>query len=231
VQQSGKLIVFEGIEGCGKTTQLKYLHDWLTRSTILQDLKTRCALAGVIATREPGGTPLGKSIRQLLLHEITDAPMDARTELLLYAADRAQHVAEGIVPALKAGYLVLCDRYIASTVAYQGYGRQLDLALIEQLNAIATQGLVSDLTIWLRLDAEQGLARLQQRGQADRIERTGLAFHQRVQAGFEALAQTSPTPFVGFDGTLSEVSLAAKIQDLLTHYLHQWYPLQPPHPI
>jgi dTMP kinase len=227
MQQSGRLIVFEGIEGCGKTTQIHHLYHWLKTSAVMQALQDAHGLAGVVATREPGGTALGQSIRQLLLHEMTDAPMESRTELLLYAADRAQHVAESIVPALKAGYLVLCDRYTASTVAYQGYGRQLDLALIEQLNTIATQGLVSDLTIWLRLEAEVGLARLQQRAQADRIERTGLAFHQRVQAGFEALAQTSPTPFIGFDGTLSEASLAAKIQDLMTQYLHQWYPLLP----
>jgi dTMP kinase len=122
-------------------------------------------------------------LRRLLLHQETGWRLASRTELLLYAADRAQHVEECIKPALAAGCWVLCDRFVDSTIAYQGYGRGLDLALIEQLNHIATGGLVADLTLWLKLDAATGLARTRQRGQADRMEATEVAFHQRVQTG------------------------------------------------
>ncbi|NEP18483.1 MAG: dTMP kinase [Leptolyngbya sp. SIO4C1] len=225
----GKLIVFEGVEGCGKTTQLTHLCTWLQESDLLNQLRSRCGIQGVLATREPGGTQLGQALRQLLLLPPGEISLADRAELLLYAADRAQHVEETIRPALAAGYLVICDRYTASTVAYQGYGRQLDLQLIETLNQIATGGLQSDLTLWLRLEAAAGLARLPKRGQIDRIERSGLAFHQRVQQGFEMLAQQQAECFIAVDGSENESAIAAKIRTLVSQTLQQWYllPSQP----
>ncbi len=189
----GKLIVFEGGEGCGKTTQVQRLFSWLNQSEDFQLLQTQNRTAGVRITREPGGTGVGKKIRHLLLQqsEPTEVPILSKAELLLYAADRAQHVEEVLRPWVEAGYWVLCDRYTDSTVAYQGYGRQLDLSLIGQLNKIATGGLKSDLTLWLNVSSDVGLARMRQRGDADRIEQASQDFHQRVNSGFAALAADS----------------------------------------
>jgi dTMP kinase len=149
--------------------------------------------------------------------------MDSRAELLLYAADRTQHVEEVIKPALAQGCWVLCDRFIDSTVAYQGYGRGLDLALIDELNQVATGGLVPDLTLWLKLDAATGLARTRQRGAADRIEQADLAFHRRVQQGFEALAAQHPERIVAIDATGSVDAVAAEIFAVVERYWQQWY--------
>lgn len=193
------LIAFEGIEGCGKSTQIERVAAWLQG-------RIRCP---VLVTREPGGTPLGSQLRQLLLH--SPGPVDPRAELLLYAADRAQHVDQVIKPALDQGYWVLCDRFTDSTLAYQGYGRGLGLALIRQLNTIATAGLVPDLTIWLRLDAATGLARAKQRSQGDRIEQAELAFHQRVQAGFEAIAQQYPEGRLVVDASMDADTITSAI--------------------
>jgi dTMP kinase len=179
--QRGKLIVFEGGEGCGKTTQLSLIADWLGQSPHIARF-TQC-----LTTREPGGTDLCQGIRQILLTP-QEETMTSTTELLLYAADRAQHVESCLRPALEAGALVLCDRYTDSTVAYQGYGRGLDLGLIDQLNGIATGGLKSDLTLWLDLDVEVGLGRAKERGKRDRIEEADITFHRRLRQGFAALA-------------------------------------------
>ncbi|PSN15271.1 dTMP kinase [filamentous cyanobacterium CCT1] len=219
----GKLLVFEGVEGCGKSTQLQILHAALLQNVDLQRLQQRGLIPQLLATREPGGTELGLGLRQLLLGDCGGAAMASRAELLLYAADRAQHVEEVIRPALAAGSWVLCDRYIDSTVAYQGYGRGLDLALIEQLNQVATGGLVPDLTLWLRLDAETGLARTRQRGSADRMEQAELAFHQRVQGGFERLAQQHSERIVAIDAMADIDAVAREIFAVVEGYLQQWY--------
>ncbi len=186
-------ITLEGGEGAGKTT-------------LAHRLKTLAEAAGygVCLTRQPGGTALGQSIRQLLL---AGAEMAATTELLLYAADRAEHVAQVIRPALAAGQLVICDRYTDSTVAYQGYGRGLDLALIQHLNQVATGGLRPDCTLWLDLPVAVGLGRL---GQArDRLERTDISFHERLYAGFATLAQQEPSRISRLDATQTPEALAA----------------------
>ncbi|WOD41275.1 dTMP kinase [Nodosilinea sp. E11] len=219
----GKLVVFEGVEGCGKSTQLKGLHAALQASDRLRQLQRQGVVPALLTTREPGGTELGLGLRQLLLGYQGTAPMASRAELLLYAADRAQHVEEVIKPALAQGCWVLCDRYIDSTVAYQGYGRGLDLALIDQLNAVATGGLVPDLTLWLKLDAATGLARTQQRGAADRMEQADLAFHQRVQRGFETLATQHPDRIVAIDAAAPVEAVAADIFAVVEGYLQQWY--------
>ena len=177
----GRFLVLEGIDGCGKSTQLERLRQWLPGSGLLP------AGRALVVTREPGGTPLGQALRQLLLHPPGEAAPVSRAELLLYAADRAQHVEQTIRPALAAGHWVLSDRFSGSTAAYQGYGRGLPLDLIEQLEQVATGGLQPDLTLWLDLPLAE--SRRRRGGRAhDRIESAGDAFLAAVAGGFSALA-------------------------------------------
>ena len=178
----GRFLVLEGIDGCGKTTQIEALKQWLPSSGLMPEG------AQLLVTREPGGTALGQALRQLLLHPPGDAAPESTAELLLYAADRAQHVQQRIAPALEAGHWVLSDRFVGSTAAYQGYGRGLSLALIEQLAGIATAGLEPDLTALLEIPLAESLRRRGHRP-ADRIEASGEAFLARVCAGFTAMAQ------------------------------------------
>ncbi|MBC7968522.1 MAG: dTMP kinase [Verrucomicrobia bacterium] len=224
----GKLIVFEGVEGCGKTTQLQRSQQWLVDSGWQSLLQAKGYVQQIITTREPGGTELGSKVRQLLLEEPTAEMMQSRTELLLYAADRAQHVDGYLTPHLSQGALILCDRYTDSTIAYQGYGRGIDLSLITQLNDIATSGLQSDLTLWLDLDAATGLTRTRQRGSIDRIEQADLSFHQRVQQGFTALVQCHPQRITRIDATLTETEVAEQIQAALGQRFAQWYGTERP---
>ncbi len=224
----GKLIVFEGGEGCGKTTQLQRTQTWLTQQHPMtfgrsKTIDPTAPPLPLLVTREPGGTPLCSQIRQVLLTP-RDEVMDPRTELLLYAADRTQHVEQCLKPALIRGDLVLCDRYTDSTVAYQGYGRGLDRALIDQLNAIATGGLQPDLTLWLDLDVEIGLARAQSRGTRDRIEQSDLSFHQAVRQGFAALAQDYPDRFVRIDASGEIDTVSQQIQAAIGHFFRSNQP-------
>ena len=213
----GRLIVLEGIEGSGKTTQIQRLYQWLQA---LLGHRFGDAAPPLYLTRQPGGTATGQSIRQLLLAS-DGADLGSTTELLLYAADRAQHVEQLLRPKLAAGGLVLCDRYTDSTVAYQGYGRGLSLELIHQLNQIATGGLTSDLTLWLQLDVATGLERMRARGRIDRIEQAGLAFHQRVHQWFAA--QVHRENFVTVDGSGSQSAVAERMQTAVLDYLERWY--------
>ena len=222
----GKLIVFEGIEGCGKTTQLRRSQQWLIDSGWQALLHTKGCLQNLVTTREPGGTALGLQVRQLLLEPSTPEAMQSRAELLLYAADRAQHVEGYLKPQLHQGALILCDRYTDSTIAYQGYGRGIDLNLIAQLNDIATDGLESDLTLWLDLDAATGLARTRQRGTIDRIEQADLSFHQRVQQGFTELAKRYPQRITRIDASQTEANVAEQIQQVLSQHFAKWYGLE-----
>ena len=190
----GLFITFEGGEGSGKTTQLKALLTHL-----------RAEGRDVVETRDPGGTPIGKQIRSLLLNP-ANGGMAVVTELFLYEASRAQLVREVIRPALAVGRIVLCDRFADSTVAYQGHGRGLDLGLIARLNALAADGLRPDLTVLLDLDPEAGLARVGQRltppaERHDRIEGEVLGFHQRVRAGYLAIAAAEPDRVVRLDAS------------------------------
>jgi len=186
-------ITFEGGEGSGKTTQIKLLEAALL-SRGLQ----------VLATREPGGTETGKEIRRILLDEKNShlAPM---TELLLYAADRAQHVAELLRPALGQGKIALCDRFTDATVAYQGFGRALDMKLIRNLNELGSQGLTPDLTFLLDLPVAIGLkrakARLEATGKSEgRFEAEAEAFHEKVRQAYLQLAKAEPRRFVVLQG-------------------------------
>ncbi len=219
-QRRGKLIVFEGGEGCGKTTQLARIETWLEGSGWWWQLQ-QAGYRDRTTTREPGGGELCSQIRQLLLTP-QDEAMTAKTELLLYAADRAQHVEGCLEPALKAGSLVLCDRYTDSTVAYQGYGRGLDLRLIDQLNTIATGGLRSDLTLWLDLEVEVGLGRALGRGKRDRIEEADLTFHHRVRQGFSALAAREGERVVRIDASLDLDGVTGAIVAVLEARFGEW---------
>ena len=177
----GRFVVLEGVDGCGKTTQLQALRQWLPSSGLMAP-GTR-----LVVSREPGGTALGQALRELLLHPPQGVQPLSRAELLLYAADRAQHVEALLLPALEAGDWVLCDRFTGSTAAYQGYGRGLPLALIDTLETLATGGLQADLTLWLDVSLAESRRRRSGRP-ADRIEAAGEAFLARVAAGFATLA-------------------------------------------
>jgi dTMP kinase len=183
-------VTFEGIEGSGKSTHLRHL------ATHLRTLGHP-----VVATREPGGTPAGTAIRRLLLD--TDAvPLTALAELFLYCADRAQHVEEVIRPGLAAGRVVLCDRFSESTLAYQGYGRGIDLEAVRSLDARARNGVTPTLTFLLDCPVAEGLARVRKRsGTQDRFEREVVAFHERVRDGFRTLAAAEPARFCVIDST------------------------------
>ncbi len=174
----GLFITFEGGEGCGKSTHIRMLAEWLREQG-----------REVLQVREPGGTAAGERIREILLDPKSE--LDPVAELLLYEAARAQIVAEVIKPALAGGQIVLCDRFVDSTVAYQGYGRGLSVEEINRLNASACQGTMPHATILLVDDPGRALKRATKRG-ADRIEQAGLEFHQRVREGFEALAAANP---------------------------------------
>jgi len=201
--ERGRFLVLEGIDGCGKTTQLERLGSWLPASGLMP------AGARLVLTREPGGTVLGQALRQLLLHPPGEAAPAPMAELLLYAADRAQHVQQCIQPALRAGHWVLSDRFVGSTAAYQGYGRGHDLELIDQLAAMATAGLEPDLTLLLELPLAESLRRRGHRP-ADRIEASGEAFLARVAAGFSALAQERG--WCRLDASESPEAVSASIQ-------------------
>ncbi len=176
---TGIFITLEGPEGAGKTTQQAALAEWLGGLGL-----------DVVQTREPGAGELGRQIRALLLEQ-REAAVSPMAEALLMAADRAQHVEELVRPALAKGKLVLCDRYIDSHIAYQGYGRGLDVDFLRVLNEQAA-GLAPDLTLLLLVPPEVGLQRAGGRGQADRMEAETLAFHQRVTAGYAAIAAAEP---------------------------------------
>lgn len=211
----GKLIVLEGVEGAGKTTQIALLKDWLEKNLHYPS-------DDIICTREPGGTELGQQIRSLLLTADLQEPIAPLAELLLYAGDRAQHIVNFIKPALEVGKIVICDRFTDSTIAYQGYGRNLDLTLINQLNQIATQGLTSDLTLWLDIDVELGLTRTQKRGKADRMEQADISFHQRVRNGFQQLAKQYPARILKIDADQSVEQVRSQIMVIMETKLLEW---------
>jgi dTMP kinase len=203
---SGKFIVFEGVEGSGKTTQIELTAAWLQTQIDLD--------RSVLITREPGGTEIGTKIRQILLDN-PDECISYRTELLLYAADRAQHVEAKIKPRLELGDIVLCDRFTDSTIAYQGYGRGFDRDEIDRVNQLASGGLQSELTFWLDLDVTIGLERVLLRGKPDRMERATLDFHQRVRQGYQELANVYPDRIVRIDANRSPATIQTEIQSRL----------------
>jgi dTMP kinase len=194
-------IVFEGIEGAGKTTQAKLLYDYL----ITQGHKA-------VLTREPGGTSLGKKIREILLSD-TDEIFPSKAELFLYEADRNIHVHNIIKPSLENGITVICDRYIYSTLAYQGYARGLDINLIKNLNDIATDGVYPDIVFLIDIPVELSLKRLG--NSKDRIEKESLEFHKKLREGFLKIAQENKDRFFVIDGTKSQDEIFRKVIEVL----------------
>jgi len=190
-----RFITFDGIEGCGKTTQIRLAEVWLREHGV-----------PVLATAEPGGTPLGRKIREILLNRGSWA-IGAEAELLLFAAARAQHVREAILPALEKGEWVLCDRFADATLAYQGFGRGLDAGFIRILNAFSGQGLEPERTLLFDLPVEVGLARAKKRASGlmpevaeDRFEQEERAFHGRIREGYLTFAAAEPERFRIIDG-------------------------------
>lgn len=184
-ERQGFFITFEGPEGAGKSSQIRMLAEALTASG-----------REVVTTREPGGTPLAEEIREVVKTHHLGEPVHPVTELLLMEAARSQHVSEVILPALRAGKIVLCDRFFDSTTAYQGGGRGLDREAVEMLNSFAALSVVPDLTILMDLPPEHGFARASRRvetqGEYDRFEAEDLAFHRRVRDAFLAIAAKFP---------------------------------------
>ena len=207
---TGRFIVLDGIDGCGKSTQIRHLAQWLPASGLMP------STARLICTREPGGTPLGQSIRELLLDTGADQVPSVTAELLLYAADRAQHVDTVIRPALLRGDWVLSDRFAGSTLAYQGYGRGLDRQLIKRLESIASTGLEPDLTAWLRVPVEVSLQR-RHGEKEDRIEAEGRAFLHRVSDGFAVLAEQRN--WYQIDAQLPVSKLSQELEQILRETL------------
>ncbi|MBC8017772.1 MAG: dTMP kinase [Verrucomicrobia bacterium] len=206
----GFFITFEGVEGCGKTTQSRKLAERLTT-----------AGCHVILTREPGGCPIADKIRSILL-DADNQGMVPLTELLLYAAARAQHVADVIIPALESGAVVLCDRFTDATVAYQHNGRGIQRGTIDVLNTLACQSVRPDLTVLMDCDVAIGLARAKSRIEAasgpreERFELENLSFHQRVRDGYLQLAATESGRFLTINagGTIDEIFEAIATQVL-----------------
>ncbi len=203
-------VTFEGIEGSGKSTALKALAEAL-----------RAGGERVFVTREPGGCDLGLALRALLL-DARKGPLSPRAELFLFLADRAQHVAHAIRPALEAGEIVLCDRFTDSTLAYQGDARGIDMAELRRLNAMATEGLAPDLTLLFDLPVETGLARAARRNRAEgtiesegRFDAEKTAFHQKVRDGYLRLAAGEPARFVIIDASAPADAVARQCRKAL----------------
>lgn len=199
-------IVFEGLDGSGKSSLLKALEAVLTERSI-----------SFHRTREPGGTPLGEDLREIILRRTTGAP-GPRTELLLYEASRAQHVDEVIAPKLKRGLWVLCDRFTASSIAFQAGGRAIQIADVEWLNRFATGGIEPDLTVLLDLETTEAKLRIENRlaqtgDQADRMESEASAFHERVRRAFLLEAEKAPQKWLVLNATRTPGEL---LTDLLT---------------
>jgi dTMP kinase len=193
-------ITIEGPDGGGKTTQVRLLYDAL-----------KAAGVDVLLTREPGGTSIGDQIRAVL-HDVDNKEMDPAAEILLYSASRAQLVAQVIRPALATGRVVLCDRYADSTMAYQGYGRQLDLDVLRTITRFATGGLAPDLTLLLDLPVEAGLARRKTGGDEwNRMDQQTLEFHRRTRDGYLQLAAAEPERWVRIDADAPEELVAGKV--------------------
>ncbi len=196
----GIFISMEGPDGSGKTTQI----------TLLQKHLEQCGYDEVVITREPGGTAISEAVRGIILNRAY-AEMDDHTEAMLYAAARAQLVAEVIKPALESGKAVISDRFVDSSVVYQGMARGLGVQNIYDLNAFALQGVMPDLTIHLDLQAEVGLSRAKNRAELDRMEAESLAFHKKVAQGYRELAKLAPDRIYTIDAARSIEDIHALI--------------------
>lgn len=213
IKKKSGFIALEGVNGAGKTTVKKHIVSRLTETKL-----------DYIETFEPGDTPVGKSIREILLGKNRDI-QNSQCELFLFAADRAEHVERVIKPAISANKIVVCDRYSYSTLAFQGYGRGLDKAIINQLNQIATAGLYPELVILLDLDPEIGLARNKKSSgpdnsfSVDALEKEEIEFHKKIRQGFLEIAFESKETFVKIDTSKSKEQVLSEIDLILKKYL------------
>lgn len=205
--QRGKFLTIEGTEGVGKSTNLAFVRNWLSRRGI-----------EVIVTREPGGTPLAEEIRSLLLSK-RDEAVDETAELLLVFAARAQHLAQVIIPALARGAWVLSDRFTDATYAYQGGGRGLSKSTIAQLEQLVQGDLRPDLTLILDIEVELGLNRARQRGELDRFESEAIVFFERVRAAYRQRAEMAPERYALIDAGKTLEAVQREIDQVLTRLL------------
>jgi len=197
----GCFIVFEGPDGSGKSTVSQAVYD-----------KLKAEDWAVVLTREPGGSRIAEEIRRLIL-DPQNIEMDARTEALLYAASRRQHLVEKILPAVQAGKIVICDRFVDSSLAYQAYGREIGLQAVIDINEFAIEGYYPDLTIFLNIDAETGLKRLANRKDLDRLDQESLQFHQKVFAGYQQILANTKQNYIVVDASQSiEAVVTASLQ-------------------
>ncbi len=188
----GLFIAFEGADGCGKSTQVRFLTKYLIEQGV-----------DVLSTREPGGCPVSERIRDIVLDRNVEN-MSAQTEALLYAAARAQHVYEVIRPAVEAGRVVLCDRFIFSSLAYQGYGRQLGVDEVRAINDFAIMGCMPDITVFINIPPERAFERMNELKVRDRIEKEDISFHERVFRGFIELSKNEELILIDASGTKFE---------------------------
>jgi len=200
-------ITLEGPDGGGKTTQASLLAEFLSRRG-----------CDVIATREPGGTAIGDQVRQIL-SSLENTAMHPRTEILLFQASRAQHVEQVIRPHLAKGGIVVCDRYADSTLAYQGYGHQVDLERLRLIVDFATGGLKPDLTLLLDIDVEEGLRRRTNSGEWNRLDAYALAFHRRVRQGYFELARQEPGRWVTVDANRPAEQVQEELREVVIQRL------------
>ncbi len=205
-------ITFEGPEGSGKSTQVRFLVEWLKERGF-----------SVLSTREPGGTAIGNAVRQVLL-DIRHTGMRPRTEVFLFSAARAQLVDEVIRPFLESGGVVVSDRYADSTLAYQGYGHGMDLGMLRRISEFATGGLWPDLTIYLDVPVEEGLRRKRKansrgEGELNRLDMADVEFHRRVRNGYLALAESDPARWRVLDGTKPADALRDEIEKVVSEKL------------
>ena len=204
-----KFITIEGTEGVGKTTNIEFIQNWLSRRGV-----------EFISTREPGGTPLAEQVRELLLRSREEKVGDA-TELLLMFAGRAQHLDQVILPALNSGSSVLCDRFTDASYAYQGFGREMDCSLIAQLEQIVQGDLRPDLTLILDIPVEIGLKRASERSSPDRFEQEKIEFFDRVRHGYLKIAEDNPERCAVIDASQSLEEVQAGIEAVLENFYSQ----------
>lgn len=203
---NGKFVTIEGCDGVGKSTQVRLLSERLKKEG-----------KAAVFTREPGGTPISEKIREVILDSANEE-MDGITELFLYEAARRQHTVQLIKDALSQGKLVICDRFIDSTLAYQGYGRGLDIDSIKRLNALALGDVKIDLTLFLDVPPKEGFSRKGGAKDGDRLESEDASFYERVYGGFVAIAESEPTRFLRIDASGDKFSTHEKLYDCLVRH-------------
>ena len=207
----GKFIVIEGIDGCGKTTQIDEITKWLPKSGLIEKNSK------LITTREPGGSLLGKKLRKLILDNNKNNKPSSLAELLLYSADRAEHVSKIIAPALKNNDWVISDRFSDSTLAYQGYGRNINLDIIKNIESIVCQGEYPDLTFFLEISPEESVSR-RKHDIPDRIESEGIKFLEKVNEGFKLIAKEKNWKVISASQSIKTISSQIK-ETLLNNFL------------